>query len=908
MDTVPEADSVPAEPAGAVAAAVESAVADIGSSSDQIKVTIGPQFLNLFSEQLYSSPNKAFEELVSNSWDAGATSVYIGVPESLTAPGATVWVLDNGESMDLDGLAALWDVGNSPKSEVSTSNGRPQIGKFGIGKLSTYILAHQLTYICRASDGIVRAVTMDYRRIDGTDDPPKSLHLHEGVALDVRELGAGDLEQLLGELPDGSAIKDLLVLGIPALSLPADAWQEYGHAPLPAPPSTASWTLALLTGLKQAGQRMQPGRIRQILRTALPLGNSITVVFNGTPLVPSKADKPITKSWELGTEFPVTSIELPSREDDSGEVIPGDTKAITVHSTPFPHILVEGLQGPITGHITLYEDKLTGGKSDEVGRSHGFFVNVLGRVINTDDPYFHLENLNHAAWAKFRAAVRADGLNRLVSVTREDLRRDTTFHIFLALLRSIFNLARSEHDRLSRAEWPDAGHVLTDKWKAIPLTPLRKLIEERTDASLPLPNFVIYGDDNDQIEWREITGKDHGDVLDDVRFEATSGPADALARYDLGQRAILVNQNHPYVLEHCERRDDQTLVRNAALVEILTDAYMVYVGVGEDLVQQVRDYRDQLLRTIAQVNRKSGVQIAEMLVDASKHEDFKALERISGDALEYLGFAVRRLGQSGEPEGVALAPLRPAPAAQPSGEEAPASYTFNYDAKSSKSGRAKTGNLNLSGVKRHRIRHEADHSLVVAPDFQIADKLIEECVQEEVTPIRAVDLGRLVLLTAAFGPFDLQRLRGLLELRHPDKVSEWIDTLYDDSRAAPRRLTIDLLVQALEDLGHEEPNALHTKVIANAISRVTDKQVQPNNLEVSKLIQGLQVMAPQLIRVTTSGDVFLSVAPTVLRDALRLQVSGIPPEYRMGLDALLGGASTSPAAPGTAVGAEGSTP
>src|SRR5947209_7914688 len=76
-------------------------VSNIGEKVETVEVRIGPQFLNLFSEHLYSSPNKAFEELISNSWDAGATEVYIHVPDDLARPEATIWVLDNGESMDV---------------------------------------------------------------------------------------------------------------------------------------------------------------------------------------------------------------------------------------------------------------------------------------------------------------------------------------------------------------------------------------------------------------------------------------------------------------------------------------------------------------------------------------------------------------------------------------------------------------------------------------------------------------------------------------------------------------------------------------------------------------------------------------------------------------------------------------
>ena len=74
----------------------QSTLASVGSVVDQVYVTIGPQFLNRFSEHLYSSPNKAFEELVSNSWDAGASVVHIGMPDDPSEKSALIWILDDG--------------------------------------------------------------------------------------------------------------------------------------------------------------------------------------------------------------------------------------------------------------------------------------------------------------------------------------------------------------------------------------------------------------------------------------------------------------------------------------------------------------------------------------------------------------------------------------------------------------------------------------------------------------------------------------------------------------------------------------------------------------------------------------------------------------------------------------------
>src|SRR3954471_7801516 len=87
----------------------------IGEPSSDISVELSTRFLEHFSEQLYSSPQKAFEELISNGWDAGADYVDVRIGVDLTHPGATLAVLDNGSSMNEEGLKLLWHIASSPK-------------------------------------------------------------------------------------------------------------------------------------------------------------------------------------------------------------------------------------------------------------------------------------------------------------------------------------------------------------------------------------------------------------------------------------------------------------------------------------------------------------------------------------------------------------------------------------------------------------------------------------------------------------------------------------------------------------------------------------------------------------------------------------------------------------------------
>ena len=150
-----------------------------GEEIEQIPVELSYQIIKHFSAGLYTSPNKAVEELVANSYDAWATHVHIILPDNLSTSDTTVWVVDDGESMNVAGFKDLWQIGRSRKREPTReSKDRPPIGKFGIGKLATYVLATNLTYICK-SKGKFRAVTMNYNKVNISEEKPTEVNLEE---------------------------------------------------------------------------------------------------------------------------------------------------------------------------------------------------------------------------------------------------------------------------------------------------------------------------------------------------------------------------------------------------------------------------------------------------------------------------------------------------------------------------------------------------------------------------------------------------------------------------------------------------------------------------------------------------------------------------------------------------------
>lgn len=839
-----------------------------GKQVATIQVSIGPRFLNLFSEQLYSSPNKAFEELVSNSWDAGATRVYIGIAEKLDAPEAVIWILDNGESMNIEGMQDLWAVATSQKRSGEPSPaGRHPIGKFGVGKLSTYLLAHELSYICKSTDGIIRSVSMDYRRIDGD---PNKLHIDE-VDLIVREITNEDLEEILAEVDLDGTMANRLDLLDESIEKSSPIDDEFGGDELPLPDITPTWTLALLTNLKGPGRKIQIGHVRRMLRSALPLGPSIRIWLNGEELLPSKTDAAVRQEWVLGVTHGFDSIELSD----------GEALEVVSKSAPFPHVYIEGM-GRISGKSRLYVDKISGGKSDAIEASNGFVVNVLGRVLLPEDRYFGLSNLSHSTWSKFRATVRADGLDSVLSVNREGVAASRQLDIVRALLMKLFNIARNCEVAATKDEWPDLGEVLAMKWGTIPFQPLQELIDASFEDDYALEEMVDLGPLGEREAlrktWDEELRSNPESILGNVTVESRSSE-DKMAIYEVGKRQLVVNGNHPFALEHMDNAQDVEILRDIALADTMSEAYLFQIGLGAIRLQDYREFRDQTLRLIARTNRRSAGQIAALLLEAGSNE--KGLETIVGDALEFLGFRVERLGAPGEPEGKALADISSDP------EDQDSSYSVTYDAKStnSKLSRVQAKTVGCSTLQRHRQLFCADHSLVVAPDYSTGDSLAIEAEKCKVTPMRTADLGRLVAMSIGFGGFNLREFRSIFECHSPDSVSNWIEEFevrLKQQEILPLNVLLDAVVESAPLEGDLQEPISYVQVSA-ACRRILGRNDWPKKGEVAACIRGLAMMAPNVVSPSSGNTEMILHAPANrIREVVRSQLRVVPASFRVG--------------------------
>ena len=839
-------------------------IKSVGTKVDQVSVQIGPQFLNLFSKQLYSSPNKAFEELISNSWDADAENVYVSVPEDLNDENAKIWILDDGISMDISGFRDLWSVATSKKRHPDYKAKRKPIGKFGVGKLATYLLANELTYICKASDGIIRAVTLDYRDIDAEKNREK-LHI-DALPLPVREIELGQLREILSDTSGGERLYELIADGVPDI-IGADYVDEFG-GPKDQPSSrNHTWTVAILSDLKEEGTQLKLGWVKHLLKTSLPLGDSIRISVNDETIVPKKVETSVIKEWTLGKDYSFETLLVGSEEI-----------AVTHNQEPYPHIELEGI-GEISGTVRLFAEKISGGRSEEKESSNGFIVNVLGRNILPEDPYFGLENLSHSTWASFRCAVRADYLDGKISVDREGVAASRELLATRAILMRFFNDARSAANKAIQESWPSEGDAVAGLLSArMPFQPLERIVEEYLGDVRDSPSFIDAHNIDDPAlfrkMWRdEIIGKPEN-LVRNIPMAALD-PSEKLVRYNVSKQEIVINKSHPFSVEYSDNPEQLRMLQDTALVEFLTDTYMLDSGLPEDRLMEISDYRDRMLRLVATLRRRTAPQIVKLLSETSIH--VKGFEIIVGDALDYLGFVVERMGQPGKPEGLASAII------SREDDDQRQDYKLTYDAKSSIHGKASAGNVGVSGLARHKKDLNADYALVVAQDFANG-ALEKECEANGVTPMTAETLGRLLSVTLRQGPLDLRKLKPLFELHSPAETTQWVED-FNKVENFGKSLSISIIMQALDQIVAKNPklpDVIHATQIAATCREILNDEVFPSKRTIIAAMHGLQLMVPNVISANTSGDVFLLTTPKKIGEALQLQLDAIPEKYQRG--------------------------
>jgi len=144
-----------------------------------VRRTHGKNLSTVMGDVLFKDLIACIQELVANSYDADAEKVTIRLDDYATRG---ISVTDDGTGMDLDGLHAFYNMGDSPKLQNNiTEKGRRMIGKFGIASLVLRTLARHYVLVTER-DGVQYKVE---ETLSDNDDDTKPIKVTKKLTEDT---------------------------------------------------------------------------------------------------------------------------------------------------------------------------------------------------------------------------------------------------------------------------------------------------------------------------------------------------------------------------------------------------------------------------------------------------------------------------------------------------------------------------------------------------------------------------------------------------------------------------------------------------------------------------------------------------------------------------------------------------
>jgi len=839
---------------------------EAGSVTDHINVEISFQIIGLFSEGLYSSPNKAIEELVSNAFDADATCVHTVMSPDRASPGASIAIIDNGTGMDSNGLKVHWIVGESTKNEKRvTDRGRRTIGKFGIGKLAAYVLGNRLTHLTKA-DGKYYSTSMDFTVIPTPVPAAQRAAANtatpvDPVQLDLRELTEQEAHEAVRPwLTDGD--------GRPGLKLFGDNAEN-------------SWTIAIITDLKKMAADLSPGMLRWVLSTAMPLRDDFALYLNGQKVESSKSTSSLVGTYVIGKD--IETLPNPAPQELEVEVHDQFDDADYHHWS-----LADGSLGTVTGYLEVFQEPIDSGKSENLGRSNGFFVYVNGRLINADDAGFGIDrnSLRHGTFSRFRLVINIDQLDAELRSSRETLLASPIVERAKELLRGLFNFARSKLEtfqanvvleRRASQRFADSPASLTER----PI--LRMVVDSFAERYQPRHIVAIdksiFTTEEQLVDHIEARIKAGPGLIGSIQY-ADIGTLLPMAVLDSTTGVLSINLEHPFVSHFSDEFSDHKKnlpLELFAAAEVLLEAELNDANIGADSVTSILDERDELLRVLARSSgARNSLTVAQSLLNSVSSA--KGLEHSLVDAFQQLGFEAVLKARKDEADGLAEAHL------SADSEGRTRGYRVSLEAKSKESVGAKVKNsaVHISTIARHRDELNCRFAIVVGPDFETGPDglgaVIREIQQDRhanpgkaITLMRVRDLARLVRL-APVKRLNLDTLSEFfLSCQSPDEAAAWVDVLEGSTQAdSPHQAILEMVWELQQDDSDQtvEYGSLRTALRLMKKIPITDQELREE-------CRALSRMAPNYF-VAREDRVELNIKPENVLKMIHAYVDALP--------------------------------
>lgn len=788
-----------------------------GAEANSVEVRISTELVRLLSDQLYQSPLKALEELVVNAYDAGADlcRVFVPSPAQLAEHEGLhlIAVFDTGAGLSDEGMLDLWHIGRSNKrtSEVERRSSRKQIGKFGIGKLATYTVANKLTYVSKTSQGITSA-TLDYSYLTGDAS---------GVGAPVR-IPLIHITNWSDFAADAKVKSLFTALGVSDAEL-----------------AKPTWTLVILESLKEKAHQIRLGTLRWVLRTAMPLQSGFRLFLNTEEVKSHKEDYEVAARFQLSELPPARIAALAAKT--------GETWTVTgakLISASFP----SGVSGDV-----LVTKKTLPGKSDDLIRSNGFFIRVLDRLINQDEPFFGMTHLHFGTLNRFRADINADDLDAIITAPRESVGVSKLKEKFEDLLWEVFQEARQRYDDFiaaeEKAEKEKKEHARTFVSPAlIEHTIATALLQTPSSGAEPDDSWFYFSIEKGANLQELVARLYSGDRQQFVFRYVGLGKSARLVSFSPSNSTFTINSDHEFVQAYTDDPRSRLLVEDIAFAEALLEAQLRNEKIPSEVIGEALQYRDSLLRGLALDHPYSSHAIASSLTDSAA--DKNNLEIALVAAARSLGFVAKHVSGAGKPDGVARFVEYP-------GGEA----VITLEAKSS--GQVPSlAAIDFAGLHEHVVDFNAQGCLLLAPEYPNASSDDSAAAGRarmlKISCWRITELARVVEASES-RHITAKQILGIVQTQFaPNDVSEAVRKLFEEPTWNQPTLATAIIeaLRQLEGKLRDSPRSITAvATILSADPRFEGIQTEDVRKAVSSLAassQGALVLEGETLLIFTS--------------------------------------------------------
>lgn len=625
-----------------------------------------------------------------------------------------------------------------------------------------------------------------------------------------------------------------------------------------------TWTISLMTELKPKASEIKLGRLKWLVSTALPLNPGFELKFNGAVVESSKVKATVMKRWIIG------------KDDETLDKIDGAVSRIErlADGKEKNFVDLQNLTG-INGEFILYEDSLVDGKSSKLGRSHGIFLSIRGRLINLDDPLLGMEAFSHGVFNRTRIIVNADELDDNLTSTREAVKDSVPYTQLKEYIKKKFNNEVRkyyfEHERRIDQE-KSVSYRMSQTAYTTSKRPIYNFIKKYYDYKITNPLLIVKPDSYNKDELLTLYERDletGEQVIEKIEYDYKR-IEEPIAKLNLLTRTLTINRSHPYVADYIDRNRNFLPLESMIITEVLTESHLYELSIEEGMVNEIIRRRDNTLRQLA-LSDKMGIPSAAIILKDSL-DNPSALEEAVARVLTVFGFEVTPIGGKGEPDGKAEACLGF------SEEGKNKSYSITYDAKSTGKDRIAAATAHLSGLRRHKEKHEADFSLEVAIDYQGSDDEMSaisiEAKNEKVTMITAKDLIKLLFLITP-KQIGLDKLRELFETCYaPQDVHQWIENVEKKEVDKPPYYE---LIDITYDLQKNDSEAPAIAIVRYKLNEKMCRDYSTNQVKewlelLSKLVPGSVTIDANYVGVQASAK--------IIKERVHKAISDIPIEIQ----------------------------